>query len=57
MSEFVPVSHPDDILIWPDGSSCFRSELHQMTHLSDDYVVLRHGSVMWRNELDIQGLP
>lgn len=30
----------DDIIVWPCGSWCYRSELHEYTHKSDDYEVL-----------------
>lgn len=28
---------PDDIVVWPDDSWCFRSELEEYTWKSDDY--------------------
>lgn len=28
---------PDDILLWPDGTWCYRSERAYMLHMSDDY--------------------
>lgn len=31
---------PDDILRWPDGTWCYRSELWGMQHMSDDYEVI-----------------
>lgn len=31
---------PDDILRWPDGHWCFRSDLADFGHKSDDYEVL-----------------
>lgn len=34
-----PISQ-DDLLIWPDDSWCYRSELHEMDWKSDDYYVL-----------------
>lgn len=30
----------EDILVWPCGTWCYREELNQMSHLSDDYQVL-----------------
>lgn len=33
---FQPLS-PDDIVVWPDDSWCFRSELEEYTWKSDDY--------------------
>lgn len=31
---------PDDILRWPDGSRCYRHELHEFAWKSDDYEVI-----------------
>lgn len=42
--------HPDDILLWPNGSWCYRSDvqdIQDMSHLSDDYQVLRADSEQW----------
>ncbi|AXN57410.1 hypothetical protein SUNLIREN_110 [Erwinia phage SunLIRen] len=33
---FQPLS-PDDVVVWPDDSWCFRSELEEYTWKSDDY--------------------
>lgn len=27
----------DDLILWPDGTWCFRHELPQYGHMSDDY--------------------
>ena len=32
--------HPDDIVIWPDNTWCYRNELHEMSYMSDDYVTV-----------------
>lgn len=34
----------EDILLWADGTSCFRHELSEMTHISDDYEVIKFGT-------------
>ena len=34
-----------DIIVWPDGTWCFRYELHEYTHMSDDYLVLPIDSI------------
>lgn len=31
---------PDDIIRWPDGTECYRHELHEMSYMSDDYEVI-----------------
>lgn len=40
--------HPDDILLWPNGNWCYRSDIDDMSHLSDDYQILRADSEQWR---------
>jgi len=37
----------DDILEWPDGTICFRYELEEMGHMSDDYTTVPAGSKRW----------
>lgn len=37
----------DDILEWPDGTWCYRSELEEMSHMSDDYTTIPAGSERW----------
>lgn len=37
----------DDILEWPDGTWCFRYELSEMSHMSDDYTTIPVGSQRW----------
>lgn len=39
----------EDVLLWPDGTYCYRHELQEMTHKSDDYVVLFAGSKKWKD--------
>lgn len=34
----------EDILRWPDGSWCYRHELPEMGHKSDDYEVITEDS-------------
>lgn len=34
----------EDIIEWPDGFWCYRYELHEMDHKSDDYQVHEYGS-------------
>lgn len=40
MSTTIRKASPDDILRWADGTWCFRYELHEMTHMSDDFEVI-----------------
>lgn len=34
-----PDQSRDDIFAWPDGTYCYRRELEEMTHMSDDWCV------------------
>lgn len=43
----------DDIMRWPDGSWCFRYELPQMTHMSDDYEIIPFGAADWYAQCDV----
>jgi hypothetical protein len=33
-----------DILVWADNTWCYRSELSEMSHMSDDYDILYIGT-------------
>lgn len=35
---------PDDVILWPDDSWCYRHELAEFNHKSDDYEVLAVGA-------------
>ena len=45
-------SNRDDIIVWPDGFWCFRYQLHEFNHLSDDYQVLKDDSEEHREFLE-----
>jgi len=34
----------EDIILWPDGVWCYRYELEEMSHKSDDYETLHYGT-------------
>jgi hypothetical protein len=38
----------EDILMWPDGTWCYRHELSEMTHMSDDYRVIAFDSAEYK---------
>ena len=42
----------EDILLWPDGTWCYRYELKEMTHKSDDYGVLYFDSEEYNEFLE-----
>lgn len=37
----------EDIMLWSDGTWCYRYEVEEMTHMSDDYEILYMDSPMW----------
>lgn len=37
----------EDLCVWPDGTQCFRDELADYTHMSDDYEIVAYGSPRW----------
>lgn len=39
--------NPDDIIVWPDDVWCFRDELYDFSHKSDDYMVIIAGTDEW----------
>lgn len=45
---------PDDIIQWPCGTYCSRSELSQYGHKSDDYSVLYFDTCEWNEFMDKQ---
>jgi hypothetical protein len=38
-----PISD-EDVMFWPDGIWCYREELCQMSHKSDDFEVIPYGT-------------
>lgn len=43
----------EDVIVWPNGSWCHRYELHEMTHMSDDYEVLQFDSPEYNTFLEV----
>lgn len=35
----------DDIVLWSDGTWCYGSEFPEMTFMSDDYQILKFGTI------------
>lgn len=58
MSTPVTTQDIEDILLWPDADDmtgptwCFRHELSQMTHMSDDFEVLPFDSPRYQRFLE-----
>jgi len=34
----------EDVFVWPDGSWCYRCEIHEYRWISDDYSVVEYRS-------------
>ena len=34
----------EDVIVWPCGDWCYRYELEEMSHKSDDYRVIKFGT-------------
>ena len=37
----------EDIILWPDDTSCLGEDLEKMTHMSDDYQRIAYGTPEW----------
>lgn len=46
---------PSDICVWPDGTWCYQDQLHDMSHMSDDYIVLFTMSDTWAEFIQREG--
>lgn len=45
-----PISN-EDVMLWPDGTWCFRQYLGEHSHMSDDFEVLPVNSARWIDHL------
>jgi hypothetical protein len=43
----------EDVIVWPDNTWCYRYELHQMGHMSDDYLTIPFGSLHYPDGITI----
>lgn len=39
----------EDIVMWPNGTWCYRYEIHEMNHMSDDYFNISFGTEQYNN--------
>lgn len=46
-NHLIPNTHPDDLILWADGTCCYRSELEEMFHMSDDYETIHYNTYRW----------
>ena len=42
-----------NLCVWPDNTQCYMYELHEMQHMSDDYLVVSHGSLFYPDGITI----
>lgn len=42
-----------DLVVWPDNTQCYHYELHEMTNMSDDYIVIPAGSLHYPDGITI----
>lgn len=42
-----------DIFCWADNTQCFRFELEDMQHMSDDFIVVTYGSLFYPDGITI----
>lgn len=47
----------DDVISWPCGTWCYRADLPDYSHKSDDYQVLKTDSREWQVFLELVGEP
>ena len=47
MDQSIREAKIDDLILWPDGVWCFRGNLHEYTHKSDDYRVIPVDTDEW----------
>ena len=45
----------EDVILWSDGTWCYRHELVEYGHMSDDYIVIEYGTTSWNNFLKEEG--
>lgn len=40
---------PEDVILWPDYTWCWRHELSEMNHKSDDFQIVYAGTKEWED--------
>lgn len=46
-----PKRHPEDVIVWGDGTWCYFDELWEMDFMSEDYAILVVDSPEWFKHL------
>lgn len=42
---------PDDLVVWPDGTTCLHQDLGEYSYMSDDYEVVPFGTPRYHDLL------
>lgn len=44
MTDYIKTHIPqaEDLVVWPDGTTCHYDELSEYSHMSDDYQIVPH---------------
>lgn len=50
LSDWTHKHASEDIIVWADNTWCFRYELHEFNHMSDDYRVIPPDTQEWINQ-------
>ena len=45
----------EDVILWPDGTWCYRHKLTEYGYMSDDYIVIESGTAMWSSFIKEEG--
>ena len=45
----------EDIILWPDGTWCYRHGLTEYGYMSDDYFVVEYDTIRWYGFLKEEG--
>jgi len=43
----------EDIILWSDNTWCYREELHEMNHMSDDFIIIPFGSLYYPDNITV----
>jgi hypothetical protein len=46
-------NNPEDIYLWSDNTWCYRHDLEQYQHMSDDYLLIPYGSLFYPDRITI----
>lgn len=47
VTDIIKAADHEDIIMWPDGSWCYREQLSEYNYMSDDYRIIPFDSIEW----------